>query len=180
MTFSSFVFLTASDAGSKPSLLDVNGGLAFWTTLTFIVLLLVLAKYAWKPILSALDAREQGIKDALEAAKKAKEEADLLIAQNEKVRQENDEAAKRQIEESRKYFEEQKAKMAHDLKEEFDKKRKDFDSELVNLEREMVDRVIEKVADVTVAAAEKVIRANLDAEKNKVLVNKYIDEIRNN
>lgn len=180
MTFSSFVFLTASEEGSKPSLLDVNGGLAFWTTLTFIVLLLVLAKYAWKPILSALDAREHGIKDALEAAKKAKEEADLLIAQNEKVRQENDEAAKRQIEESRKYFEEQKAKMAHDLKEEFDKKRKDFDSELVNLEREMVDRVIEKVADVTVAAAEKVIRANLDAEKNKVLVNKYIDEIRNN
>ncbi|GAB1347863.1 F0F1 ATP synthase subunit B [Ignavibacteriales bacterium] len=180
MIFSSFVFLTASGGEGKPSLLDVNGGLAFWTTLTFIILLIILAKYAWKPILSALDAREQGIKDALEAAKKAKDEADLLIAQNEKVRQENDAAARRQIEESRKYFEEQKTKMAHDLKEEFDKKRKDFDTELVNREREMVDRVIKEVADVTIAAAEKVIKANLDSEKNKVLVNKFIDEIRNN
>ncbi len=180
MIFSTFVFLRASEAGEKASLLDVNGGLAFWTAVTFIVLLIVLAKFAWKPIIGALDSREQGIKDALEAAKKAKEEADQLIAQTEKVRQENEEAARKQIEESRKFIEEQKLKMSHDLKEEFDKKRKDFEAELDNREREMIDRVIKEVADVTIAAAEKVVKSSLDHEKNKVLVNKFIEEIRNN
>jgi F-type H+-transporting ATPase subunit b len=178
MIFTTFVLLRASE--EPPGLLSINGGLALYTVVTFIILLLILAKYAWKPILSALDEREKGIRDALEAAKQAKEGADLLIAQNEKVRHENEEAAKRQVEESRKYIEEQKSKMAHDLKVEFDKKRKEFDTELENREREMVDRVIKEVSDVTIAAAEKIIKANLDPEKNRVLVNKFIEEIRNN
>jgi F-type H+-transporting ATPase subunit b len=63
-------------------------GLIFWTTLTFIVVLLILRKFAWKPILGALDEREKVIADSLEAAEKAKEEMAALNAENQKLLQE--------------------------------------------------------------------------------------------
>ena len=59
-------------------------GLVFWMTLTFAVLMFLLAKYAWKPILNALNERETTIVDALNQAKLAREEVQNLKAENEK------------------------------------------------------------------------------------------------
>jgi len=63
-------------------------GLIFWQTVLFLLLLFILSKFAWKPILGSLKEREQGISDALNAAKKAKEEVDNLQSANEKLLQE--------------------------------------------------------------------------------------------
>ena len=60
-------------------------GLIFWTTLSFAILYFILAKYAWKPILGAVNDREKSIKDALSAAEKAKEEMANLKFDNEKI-----------------------------------------------------------------------------------------------
>ena len=54
-------------------------GLIFWTTIVFLLLLIVLKKYAWKPILAAVDERNKSIEDALKAADKAKKE--MLLKQ---------------------------------------------------------------------------------------------------
>ena len=66
-------------------LITPSVGLIFWTAVVFIILLVLLRSLAWKPILSAVKDREQSIQDALDAAKKAKEEMALLNAQNEKI-----------------------------------------------------------------------------------------------
>ena len=60
-------------------------GLIFWTTVSFVILYFILAKYAWKPILGAVNDREKSIKDALSAAEKAKEEMANLKSDNEKI-----------------------------------------------------------------------------------------------
>ena len=60
-------------------------GLIFWTTVSFVILYFILAKYAWKPILGAVNDREKSIKDALYAAEKAKEEMANLKSDNEKI-----------------------------------------------------------------------------------------------
>ncbi len=60
-------------------------GLVFWMTLTFAVLMFLLAKFAWKPILSALNERETSIIDALNQAKLAREEVQNLKAENERI-----------------------------------------------------------------------------------------------
>ena len=60
-------------------------GLIFWTTVSFAILYFILAKFAWKPILGAVNEREKSIKDALSAAEKAKEEMVNLKADNEKI-----------------------------------------------------------------------------------------------
>ena len=54
-------------------------GLIFWTTVVFSLLLIVLKKYAWKPILSAVDERNKSIEDALSAADKAKVDAERIL-----------------------------------------------------------------------------------------------------
>ena len=58
-------------------------GLLFWMTLTFVILLFLLAKFAWKPILSAINDREVTIVDSLNQAKLAKQEVENLKAENE-------------------------------------------------------------------------------------------------
>ncbi|NML70195.1 F0F1 ATP synthase subunit B [Chryseobacterium sp. RP-3-3] len=60
-------------------------GLLFWMTLTFVILLFLLAKYAWKPIVNAVNDRETSIVDALNQAKLAKKEMEELKADNERI-----------------------------------------------------------------------------------------------
>lgn len=64
---------------------DFSLGLFFWQTLLFIVLVIFLKKYAWRPILSAVEEREEGIKKALASAEQAKAKMESLSADNERV-----------------------------------------------------------------------------------------------
>jgi len=60
-------------------------GLIFWTTLTFVLLLVLLRVYAWKPILNAVRKRNESIREALDSADHAREEMAMLIADNEEI-----------------------------------------------------------------------------------------------
>jgi len=60
-------------------------GLVFWTAITFIFLLLILGKFAWKPILGAVSEREEGIKTALASAENARKEMENLSADNDRI-----------------------------------------------------------------------------------------------
>ena len=64
---------------------DFSIGLFIWQTVLFLTLLFLLRKYAWKPILGAVEEREEGIKSALEAAENAKKEMEALNADNERI-----------------------------------------------------------------------------------------------
>ena len=66
------------------SLIEPAIGLIFWTTITFILLLVLLGKFAWKPILNAIKTREKGIEDALASAERALNDMRELTSNNEK------------------------------------------------------------------------------------------------
>ena len=66
-------------------LVSPSFGLLFWTGITFCLLLLVLAKFVWKPVLSAVNARSQKIDEALLEAEKARQEMKTLQAENERI-----------------------------------------------------------------------------------------------
>ena len=66
-------------------MISFDPGLIIWTTIIFTLLLIVLRKFAWKPILNSVDERNKKIQEALEAADKAKEEMKLLNADNERI-----------------------------------------------------------------------------------------------
>jgi len=67
---------------------DFSYGLFFWQAFVLIVLIILLRKFAWKPILDSLNKREQGIQEALESAENARKEMQSLQANNEQMMQE--------------------------------------------------------------------------------------------
>ena len=66
-------------------LLTPEPGLIIWTIITFLVVLVILSKTVWKPLLAALDEREKGIAEALSSAEKARDEAQSAVEQHKKV-----------------------------------------------------------------------------------------------
>jgi F-type H+-transporting ATPase subunit b len=159
----------------KIDLLEVNPGLIVWVILTFIVLLLVLKKVAWKTILSALDQRE-----SLEKAEIAQEEAKKVLEENKANIQKAEEESKKIINQSREYAEKLKDQMLQDGKEQA---KKIVDEATAEIERKRDAAFAElktQVAEIAIQAAEKIMDANLDKEAQKKIANKFIGEITKN
>ena len=151
-------------------MLDLHPGLMIWTIITFIILLIILKKAAWNPILTALDAREKGIKDNIEAAKNAREEAESSIEEYRRKLAEAAAEAQKVLAKARqdaeRIGEELKAKYKADAEAELEKARKQID-----LERQAaVNEIRNEMAGLVIAAAEKVIGKALDSEDHRRLV----------
>ena len=145
-------------------------GLIFWTTVSFVILYFILAKFAWKPILGAVNEREKSIKDALSAAEKAKDEMENLKSDNEKILNE----AKLQRELLLKEAREIKSKIISDAENEAtEKANKLIESAKTAIENEKSAAMKElkhTVVDLSLNIAEKLLSKELE-NKEKQLEN---------
>ncbi len=171
------ILVLASEGGS---LVDVNPGLIFWTVITFLILLFILKKVAWKPILTALNEREVAIKDSLEKAEKAKEEAQRVLQENQASLQKAEEESKKIIEQSRQYAENLKNQMMKESKEQAQKIVDDASVQIEQKKEAAFNELKTKVAEIAIQAAEKILKENLDKDSHKKLVDRYIEEITKN
>lgn len=152
-------------------------GMIFWSTLFFLVLLFILGKFAWPAILSAVKARNESIRQALDAANKAKEEMAQLQADNEKILAE----AKAERDALLREAKDVKDKLIADAKEKAGEEAK----KLVQNAREAIrtekaaalNEMKEQMANLSVDIAEQILRAKLGESKaQKELVDKLINE----
>jgi len=160
---------------------DFSLGLFVWLTLLFILLLLLLRKYAWKPILDAVNDREEGIKNALAAAEDAKKEMQNVTADSEKLLQEARGEREAMLKEAR----EIKEKMVSDAKEqakvEGDKMILQAKATIESEKKAAVAEIKNQVADLSVQIAEKVIREQLtNKDKQLKLVDDMLGDIKLN
>ena len=162
------------------SLISVNPGLIFSTVVTFIVLLIVLKKVAWKPILAALDQREAAIKESLEKAEKAKEEAQKVLDENKSNIAKAEEESKKIIDQSRTYAEKLKDQIIRESKEQAKKIVEDASQEIDRKKEAAFNDLKNQVAEIAIIAAEKILKETLNKESNKKIVDKYISEISRN
>ena len=143
-------------------------GLVFWTLVTFLILLFILRKFAWKPILGAVSDREEGIKDALASAEKARQEMENLTADNERILQE----ARAEREDMLKDARDVKNKMIADAKDEAQAQAsKIIEQAQLAIESEKKAAMAElksHVAGLSLDIAEKVVRDEL-SNKDKQL-----------
>lgn len=158
-------------------LLDPHVGLIIWTIITFTLVLVILKKVVWKPLLSALDEREQSIADALASAEKARQEARAALDEHQKKLDEAETEARLIVRQSReaaeKVHQEIVDKARVEAQQTAEQARRSIEAEklaaLAELRRE--------VADLAVMAAGSLIDANLDNEKNRQLVDDLISQI---
>ncbi len=165
---------------AEGSIIDVSPGVVFWTIVTFVLLLLILKKFTWKPILMALDQREAAIRESLEKAEKAKEDAQKVLDANQANLAKAEEESKQIINQSRAYAEKLKDQILQESKEQAKKLIDDAASEIERQKDAAFDDLKSQIAEIAVKAAEKILRENLDKDTQNKLVNKYIGEIGKN
>ena len=155
-------------------------GLIFWTTVVFTMLVLLLKKFAWKPILSAVDQRNKSIKDSLEEAERARAEMSELTANNEKILAQ----AKLERDIILKEAREMKNEIISQAKEqanlEAEKLVSSAKEQISNEKMKALTELKNHVADLSIEMAEKVLRSELsDSEKQRELVNRALKENNN-
>jgi F-type H+-transporting ATPase subunit b len=156
-------------------------GLLFWMLLMFGIVLFILTKFAWKPIVSALKDRQRSIDESLRSAEKAKKDMEKLQADNEKILME----ARRERDLILKEAKEIKTGIVDGAKKEAsDEAKKIIDSAKKAIKSETdaaINELRQKVADLSVDIAEKILRESLKADKEqKDLIERLIKEIKLN
>ena len=143
-------------------------GLLFWTFCSFVILYLLLKKFAWKPILGSVNDREASIREALLAADNAKKEMENLKSDNEKILKE----AKIERENMLKDARETKTKLISDAenqaKEQASKLIESAQLAIQNEKNSAMNELKQTVVELSVGIAEKVISSELE-DKNKQL-----------
>ena len=161
-------------------MLEINPGLIVWTIISFIILVSVLGKYAWKPIISALTEREEKIRSAMEQADRARAEASELLKKNEENMARAEGEYQKMMRDSR--------AMADKIKEEILGKARTQAQQELERAGEEIQRNLDaarqqlrsEVADLAIKAAEKILDENLDQQKQKKMVNTFLDQLPKN
>ena len=146
-------------------------GLIFWTTVVFSLLLIVLKKYAWKPILNAVDERNKSIEEALRAADKAKEEMLSLNADNERILIEAKKERDILLKEGREIKDSIIAEAKDKAKGDAEKILTTAKEQIINEKMKAITELKNQVATLSIEIAEKVLKSELqDLNKQKELV----------
>jgi len=158
-------------------LVQPDPGLFIWTILVFLVLLFALAKFAWRPLLEALESRQAGIKKALDDAAKAKQELERLHEQSAQIIREARVEADSIIAKSRTDAERLRAEMK-------EKARAEADAVVRNAERQIqlettraLQQIRAEAVDLSVMIASKIIQRNLSKEDNERLIEEALKQV---
>lgn len=162
-------------------LITPGSGLIFWQLFGFLGLLFLLIKFAWKPMLAALEERESSIENALKSAEKARNEMASLKADNEKLlaeaRLERDVILKKAQEASVKMIEDAKNEASKVAAQQIENAKIAIETE----KRAALTEVKNQVALLTLEVTEKLLRKNLSDDKaQKALVDEFVKEVKLN
>lgn len=167
----------AAETGEKPNLLSPSGGLMFWTLLIFIVLMWVLSRFAFKPLLAAVEAREAALEEAITRAQQDRDAAAKLMAEQQAALDSARSEAQKVIADGRATAEKLRVSMLEDTKaqqaEMLERARRELENEKTRAIAEMRREAI----DLALAGAGKVIGKNLDDTSNRKLVEDFLASI---
>ena len=159
-------------------LVQLDPGLFVWTILTFLLLLFVLAKFAWKPLLKMLNDREELIRSSLEDAEKAKEKLERLNAEGEAI-------INRARSEAQSILSEGKtaaAKLKDETLDVAKEQAKQIASEAekqINIEKDKaIAEIKSEVVNLSMRIAEKLINKNISPEDNKALIDESLSSVK--
>ena len=140
-------------------------GIIFWTVLIFLFLLILLKKFAWKPILNAVNERNDSIADALASAEKAKEEMAKLTADNEKILDEARTTRDEILKEARNLKDKTIAEAKTLAKDEADNIIASAKSAIQSEKRAAINDIKNQVASLSIEIAEKILSKELSESR---------------
>lgn len=169
-----YAALLAVQEEPTPGPLTVEGGLMIWTVIIFLLLLLILKRFAWPAVLGAVEAREQALEQQLAEAERSRAEAAKLLEEHKRLLGDAKAQAHGIVIEARQLAEKERAVAMEKVKQEQEellaRARREIGAErdraIAELRREAVD--------LSLAAASKLIEKRLDSETDRKLVLEYL------
>ncbi len=160
---------------------DFSYGLFFWQAIILVILIILLAKFAWKPILASLDAREQGIADAIAAAENARKEMAALQADNQRILAEARAERDAMMKEAREIKEKLIADATATAQAEGDKIIAQAKATIAGEKNAAMAELKSQVSALSVEIAEKLLKSELsNKEAQNTLVEKMLDDVKLN
>ena len=159
-------------------LVQLDPGLFVWTIITFLILLGVLTRFAWKPLLKALETRENEISQSLEDAEKAKQELERLSAESDEIIAKARSEAQGIVSEGKKAAEQLTATTLNKAKEEANANLSAA-KEQIKIERDKaIVEIKGEVVNLSLSIAEKLVKKNLSKEDNKSLIDESLKNVK--
>ena len=158
-------------------LIQVDPGLFIWTILTFLVLLGLLGKFAWKPLLAALDSRHELIKNSLDDADKAKQELERLQQDSKAIISEARVEAQSIVAKSRSEAEKLKGELRQKAKEEADSIVRNAEKQIQVETEKAIAEIRSEVVDLSLLVASRLVKKNLSKEDNQSLIEESLEQI---
>ena len=159
-------------------LVQLDPGLFVWTILTFLLLVFVLAKFAWKPLLKMLQDREDMVRSSLEDAEKAKSELERLNEESEAIMAKARSEAQSILADGKAAAEKVKDDIIAKSKEQANKIREDAGNQIQVEKDKAISEIKKEVVNLTLSVAEKLIQKNLSDADNKSLIEKSLKKVQ--
>jgi F-type H+-transporting ATPase subunit b len=156
---------------------DLEPGMIIWTWITFLAVFFLLFFTVLKPMLRAINNREEGIREDLDAARRQREEAQMMLEQHHKLLVDAEVAGQKIAEENLKLAEKTRQEIMENAREEADRIIALARESIEKQKKEAIASLREEVADMAVNAAEHIIVQTLDKEKNKKVIDEYLKSI---
>ena len=163
--------------GAPNPLVQLDPGLFIWTIITFLILLFVLAKFAWKPLLAALESRESTIKSSLDDAEKAKRELERINVESEEIIAKARFDAQGIRSEAKAAAEKIKADLIASTDDDVKKIRDEAHKQIQVEKDKAINDIREEVVTLTISVAEKVIKKNLSKDENQSLIEESLKSL---
>lgn len=158
-------------------LVQPDPGLFIWTILTFVVLLVLLGKFAWKPLLAALDRRHEMIKDSLDDARKAQQELERLQQESKQIISGARVEAQSILAKTRSEAEKLKGEMRQKAKEEADSIVRNAEKRIQVETEKAISEIRGEVVELSLLVASKLMEKNLSKEDNQSLIEESLQQI---
>ena len=152
-------------------------GLIIWTLVSFFILLILLKKVAFPPILKGMKKREETIKQQLEEAQKTKKEAENLLGDYKRQLAEARSEAQKIINEGKSLGENMRKEIVQKAQQESNQIVKRAQEEIELQKQKAILELQEKIADLSIMAATKIINKSLNTEDNRRLVEEYVSKV---
>jgi len=172
------LFLSSSRAyASEEGLMSIDIGLLIWTWASFFLLLYVLSRFAYRPLMFLVAKREKRIKESLREAEKAKKQAEAISGERERALMEAQNQASEIIARARDSAESEKRRIMNDTREEANRMLNKAEEEIRREKRQALSELSDTVADLAIGAAERIVKASLDGDTHRRLIDEVIEEL---
>ncbi|MAE66365.1 MAG: ATP synthase F0 subunit B [Phycisphaeraceae bacterium] len=167
----------ADDGESKPGLLEVDLGSAVWTIVLFVLLLLVLGKFAWPNILKGLQDRESKIRGDLERAETAARDAEARVSEYEQRLAEANEEARRIIDQGRNDAQKIATQLTDQAQSDIDQTRQRAEADLDAARQRALNEIYATTATLATEVAGQILKRQITSEDQQALVDEAIGRL---